>query len=146
MSNVFARKRKPTELAFIVNAEKIQEEVTMLVMRENVVTKKWRFSIGHGLIAKVDEMVDNIVAANSIFPATEEELNLRRLYQAKAICNCYQVQQRLRRLIKCVPTAAPKNIVQIAEMLRLEIVTLKNWKKAAKISTDASVICCKSEE
>ena len=74
MSNVFLRKRADTELTFMTTARQLQNELTKYVMREKVMPKKWRYMIGRTLIAKVDEMVDNIIAANSIYVITEHDL------------------------------------------------------------------------
>lgn len=74
MSNVFLRKRADTELTFMTTARQLQNELTKYVMREKVMPKKWRYMIGRTLIAKVDEMVDNIIAAN--FRARRSKITL----------------------------------------------------------------------
>ena len=46
MSNVYTRNRKKTPFDVLANAEKLQDLVTLYVMNERYVPKKWRFMIG----------------------------------------------------------------------------------------------------
>lgn len=59
MSNVYTRNRKKTPFDVLANAEKLQDLVTLYVMNERYVPKKWRFMIGQDLIKKIDELNDN---------------------------------------------------------------------------------------
>lgn len=133
MSNVYARNRKETAMQFFVNALELQVEITKYVMREKVLPKKWRYAIGYPLITKVDELVDNITYANSIYPVNEEELQQRKQYQTMAICNCFQIQNKLIRAEKCVQTVKIEQIERIIELIGKELELLKAWKKANKI-------------
>ena len=136
MSNVFLRNRADTEMTFMVIGRQLQNELTKYVMREKVMPKKWRYMIGRTLIAKVDEMMDNIVAANSIYAMTEHDLEMRREYQTKAINNCFQIQNKLLRMIDCVETVTVKSLTPVIKLLNKEVATLKNWKKSTKLVTD----------
>lgn len=49
MSNVYTRNRKKTPFDVLANAEKLQDLVTLYVMNERYVPKKWRFMIGQDL-------------------------------------------------------------------------------------------------
>ena len=133
MSNVYARNRKETSMQFFVNALELQVEITKYVMREKVLPKKWRYAIGYPLITKVDELVDNITYANSIYPVNEEELQQRKQYQTMAICNCFQIQNKLIRAEKYVQTVKIEQIERIIELIGKELELLKAWKKANKI-------------
>ena len=77
MSNVYTRNRKKTPFDVLANAEKLQDLVTLYVMNERYVPKKWRFMIGQDLIKKIDELNDNIIAANSIYAMNEQDLASR---------------------------------------------------------------------
>lgn len=83
MSNVFLRKRSGTELTFMTTGRQLQNGLTKYVMREKVMPKKWRYMIGRTLITKVDEMMDNIVAANSIYVLTERDLEVCKEFLVK---------------------------------------------------------------
>ena len=125
MSNVYARNRKTTDLAFLMIGQDLQTKLTIYVMNEKRIPKKWRYMVGRNIIAKVDELVDNIVAANSIYPTTTEELEKRKLFQSLAICNCYQLQNKIIRLINCINTVTVDSLTQIIKLLHQEIATLK---------------------
>ena len=133
MSGVFARNRTETELQFRVNAVALQIEISQYVMREKVLPKKWRYAIGYPLISKVDELVDNIIFANSIYPTDETELKRRKDYQTLAIANCYQIQNKLIRMLQCVETTKVKQIESIIEKLSHEKDLLIAWRKNSKI-------------
>lgn len=141
MSNVYARNRKTTDLAFLIIGQDLQAKLTIYVMNEKRVPKKWRYMVGRNIIAKVDELIDNIVAANSIYPTTAEELEKRKLFQSLAICNCYQLQNKIIRLINCINTVTVDSLTQIIKLLHQEIATLKRWKKASKLMDKSSVVC-----
>lgn len=129
MSNVYTRNRKKTPFDVLANAEKLQDLVTLYVMNERYVPKKWRFMIGQDLIKKIDELNDNIIAANSIYAMNDQDLASRKAYAQKAIANGYQLQRKLSRLIRCVPSATAASLEEITNLLSQEIDDLKGWRK-----------------
>ena len=133
MSNVYTRNRKKTPFDVLANAEKLQDLVTLYVMNERYVPKKWRFMIGQDLIKKIDELNDNIIAANSIYAMNDQDLANRKAYAQKAIANGYQLQRKLSRLIRCVPSATAASLEEITSLLSQEIDDLKGWRKNDKI-------------
>lgn len=135
MSNVYKRLRGETDVQFILNALELQAEITSYVCKEKFVPKKYRFILGSELIKKVDEMVDNITFANSIFPTNEVEMAKRKDYQIKAISNCFQVQNHIIRLEKCLNTVKVENLDKIIDLLCREIIMLKKWHKTDKIKS-----------
>lgn len=135
MSGVYARNRKSSEMQFYKVGQELQMEITKYVMNEKRVPKKWRYNIGNKMIATVDSMMDNIIAANSIFPTNDELLKRRNIYQVYANNNCYQLQNQLIRLHNCVPTATIKNLLKIIQLLHQEKNLIKGWKKSNKIMT-----------
>ena len=110
MSNVYTRNRKKTPFDVLANAEKLQDLVTLYVMNERYVPKKWRFMIGQDLIKKIDELNDNIIAANSIYAMSEQDLASRKAYAQKAA-----------------------SLEEITSLLSQEIDDLKGWRKNDKI-------------
>ena len=135
MSGVYARNRKAAEMQFYKVGQELQMEITKYVMNEKRVPKKWRYNIGNKMIATVDSMMDNIIAANSIFPTNDELLKRRNIYQVYANNNCYQLQNQLIRLHNCVPTATIKSLLKIIQLLHQEKNLIKGWKKSNKIMT-----------
>ena len=107
--------------------------ITLYVMNERYVPKKWRFMIGQDLIKKIDELNDNIIAANSIYAMNDQDLASRKAYAQKAIANGYQLQRKLSRLIRCVPSATAASLEEITNLLSQEIDDLKGWRKNDKI-------------
>ena len=132
MSSVYAKDRKETKLMFHVVGQKLQIALTKFVMSDKNVPKKYRFIISQPLIAKVDEMMDHIVYANTIFPTTEEELADRKHHQQLAIICCYQIQNKLIRMIEVLQTK-PSKLTEVLDSLSQEVILLKAWKKSSKI-------------
>lgn len=133
LSSVFVRNRNETELVFLVNGQKLQVELTKYIMKEKYLPKKWRYILGQNIISKVDELMDNIIAANSIYPTTEKELEMRKNFQTLAITNCYQLQSKILRIEKCIDTVKMEDLSEIIELLNKETTTLKSWKKSSKL-------------
>lgn len=132
MSNVHKRLRKETELQFLVSAQNLQVELTKFIMSEKNMPKKYRYIIGMGLINKVDELVDNLTAANTIYPTNKEEYLERVKYQTNAIINCWQLHNKIVRIILCINTAKIEKLENIAELLVDTEGLIKKWKKSDK--------------
>ena len=132
MSNVHKRFRKETDLQFLVTAQELQFELTKFVMREKNIPKKWRLIIAAPVVAKVDELVDNLYFANSIFPTNKIEYQMRSKYQTLAVCNCFQLHNKIVKMIECVQSVKIENLEKIAELLESAEVLIKKWKKTDK--------------
>jgi len=70
-----------------------------------------------------------IFAANSIYPSIPEELVERRIYQDKAIGQCYRLLQELQYTIEILPVNIEK-YVRFVDGINKEINLLKGWRKA----------------
>lgn len=132
MSSVFKRKRRNTEIQFLATAWELQVELTKFLMNDKNLPKKWRLIIAQPLIAKVDELVDNLNYANCIYPVTCEEYQERSKYQTIAIANCWQLHNKLVRTIECVESAKIEKLDKVIELLEKEETLLKSWKKSDK--------------
>lgn len=134
MSNVFARLRGRTGTQFEITALELQAEITKYCTKEKYVPKKYRLLIGVPLINKVNELTDNISFANTIYPktSTAQELEKRRIYQCKAIANCYQLQNLIIALETTVETVTIKSLDKIIDLLCEERKLLIAWKKSDK--------------
>lgn len=130
MSNVYKRFRGETETQFIINALELQSELTRYCTKEKFIPKKYRLLIGVPTINKVDELVDNITFANSIFPTNETEIEQRKEYQVKAIANCFQLQNYIVKLEKTVDSVTISSLDKIIDLLCVELNLLKAWKKS----------------
>lgn len=132
MSSVHKRLRKETELQFMKSVWELQFELTTFVMREKNLPKKWRLIIAQPIIAKVDELVDNLNFANCIYPTRINDAILREQYQQKAIANCWQLQNKLVRMIECVETVKIEKMENIINHLSDCEILIKKWKKSDK--------------
>lgn len=132
MSSVHKRLRKETELQFLKSAWELQFELTKFVMREKNLPKKWRLIIAQPIIAKVDELIDNLNFANCIYPTRINDAILREQYQQKAIANCWQLQNKLVRMIECVETVKIEKMENIINHLSDCEILIKKWKKSDK--------------
>lgn len=130
MSNVYKRLRGETETQFIMNALELQTQLTKYCVKEKFVPKKYRLLIGVPIINKVDELVDNITFANSIYPTNELEFQQRKEYQIKAIANCFQLQNYIVKLEKTIDSVTISSLESIIELLCVELNLLKAWKKS----------------
>jgi hypothetical protein len=74
-------------------------------------------------------MMLNITAGNTIFPASEDELTLRRRYQTGAIINCEQLLQEAQYAMDVLPVKASMFALFISQ-IEYEIALLKGWRKA----------------
>lgn len=133
MSNVYKRFRGETDIQFIMTALDLQVEITKYVNNEKYVPKKWRLILGLPIANKVDEMVDNITFANTIYPTGDEELEKRRKYQTLAIINCFQLQNKIVKLERCIDKVTIESLDKIIDLLCTELMLLKRWKKTDKI-------------
>lgn len=132
MSNVHKRFRKQTDLQFLATSVELQIELTKFVMKDKNVPKKWRLAIAIPLIAKADELLDNLHYANSIYPTNKTEFGMRAKYQALAVCNCFQLHNKIVRMIEVVQSVKIENLEKIAELLESAEVLIKQWKKSDK--------------
>ena len=133
MSGVYAKDRKPTTFDPIITAAKLQDAVTIYVMNEKYVPKRWRLIVGVDLIQKVDELNDNVIAANTIDATDETTLERRKELQLRATANCYQIDRKLQRMARAIPTATPSSMHDILEHLTNEVDYLRDWRKHDKI-------------
>ena len=122
--------RGETDTQFVINALDLQALLTQYCAKEKFVPKKYRLLIGVPIINKVDELVDNITFANSIYPTNESELQQRKEYQVKAIANCFQLQNYIVKLEKTIDSVTITSLEKIIDLLCSELNLLKAWKKS----------------
>ena len=137
MSNVLRRKRSVSELEFYHNAEELRVELTRFVMSEKNVPKKYRFVFAQPVVNMLRLMMNNIIAANTVYPTNEHELEMRRDYQTKAIINCEQLIQELQYMMAILPIGADQ-MKSIAERMITETRLLKAWRKSNKVMMEKS--------
>lgn len=134
MSNVLLRNRSVSELEFWKNGSDIRAVVTQFLMRENNVPKRWRPVFTFPGIDLARRLMEEITAANTIYPTTEQEVEQRRAHQTEAIIVCEQIIQHLQWLVDTLPVKV-SSLADIVEMINREIALLKAWRKTNKVLT-----------
>lgn len=74
-------------------------------------------------------LIRYITIANKIYPTCEAELAERRLYQDKAIGECYVLEQELQYCMEVLPVSAKKYFC-CADFIAEEIKLIKAWRKS----------------
>lgn len=85
------------------------------------------------ILNTLNEIEANIILANSIYPTTEYQWDLRLSYSEKAIGNCYLLLSNIQFLIRTFPGHKEKDMnrfLYIAEIINNEINSLKRWIKS----------------
>jgi hypothetical protein len=148
--SVLKNKRGLSSLEFYHNARKLRKDITTWLLRDFGVRDKVRIEKRpDGEPAKISEeypewliahlrdkillilhnMMMNIIAANTIYPITFDELALRRRYQTGAVINCEQLIQEIEYCEDILPLELSKFEPYIAA-IEYEIKLLKGWRKA----------------
>lgn len=77
----------------------------------------------------LDNLVDHIVAAYSIWPEKLNEYHYRRLEMDKAIISCEQLKKDLEAALEIIPIDAEKYLPYVRKIDR-EIALIKGWRKS----------------
>lgn len=134
MSNVLLRNRSVSELEFWKNGSDIRATVTQFLMRETNVPKRWRPVFTFPGVDLARRLMEEITAANTIYPTTEQEVELRRTHQTEAVIVCEQLIQHLQWVVDTLPVKV-SSLEDIVEMINKEVALLKAWRKTSKVLT-----------
>lgn len=92
----------------------------------------WLFDKGREKLHDICySMTDNIIHANEIYVTSEEEYQLRRCFQDKAIADCYQLYTELEIMSDNIPMNL-NTLIGIFELIDREITLLRGWKGSDK--------------
>jgi hypothetical protein len=98
LSRVPSSKRKPSEVEFITNAEKIHELVIKSIYHDFGVktdsqNKLWLINNNKAVLKTyADRLINYVYSANSIYPACKEEVIERKLMWDRAIGCCQTIE------------------------------------------------------
>lgn len=87
--------------------------------------------IGHQRDAVMDclrKVAEYVFSANSIYPTNQAEFEERRMFQNRAIGQCYRLLQELQYTIEILPVDINK-YANFVEDIEKEIALLKGWRK-----------------
>lgn len=127
--SVLKRNRSESHLEFYHTATIIRSDLTRFVMNEKIVPKRWRPIFTFPMIERVNRLMDNITAANTIYPQNLREAEIRRDYQTAAIITVEQIFQLLQFMLDTL-SVNPDKFQPITEMLVKESALLRGWRKA----------------
>ena len=85
MSNVLERNRSLSRQEFYRNMDALAQDVTLFMLREKNVPKKYRGTVYYPMDAAFEKMFDLIRAANRIIPTTPELVEERKAAQQRCI-------------------------------------------------------------
>ena len=135
MSNVLARKRKLSELEFWKNGTEIRSEFVRYLMNEKKVPKRWRVVITFPGVALAMKLMEEVTAANSIYPTSDTELAQRRHHQNEAIIACEQIIQHIQFMVEILDGVRLSDFETLGTKVIKEVALLKSWRKANKVLT-----------
>ena len=131
--SVHAKDRRETATQYIITAQYLQIAVIKNMMNEKKVPKKWRYLFAYSVIKKVNELLDNVIASEKTFPNNEEKLEKRKGFLNAAVINCYQLENKLLCMIRCIDTVTVDNLKDVTSLLFDEVQLLKKCLKNARI-------------
>ena len=126
---VLKNKRGESQMEFYHTATLARAELTRFVMNDDIVPKRWRPVFTFPIIEKVIALIDTITAANTIYPQSMHEYEMRRDYQNKAIITVEQIIQLLQFMLSTLPVSADR-FKPVTELLMKEGALLRGWRKA----------------
>lgn len=144
MSNVLLRNRSVSELEFWKNGSDVRAAVTQFLMRESNIPKRWRPVFTFPGIDLARRLMEEITAAITIYPTTEQEAERRRAHQTEAVIICEQIIQHLQWLADTLPVKV-SSLEGIAEAVRQrrKLKKFKRFLDAGQMAmpTSAPAIC-----
>ncbi len=81
------------------------------------------------IIKRMRDLIANLIAANTMYPVNDAEWTERRLYQDRAIINCYQLLQELQYAIETIHPDINR-YTRLALEIDTEIKLIKGWRKS----------------
>lgn len=135
MSNVLSRFRSLSELEWWKNGIEIRARFVRFLMNENKVPKRWRHVFSFPGVDLTIKLMQAIVAANTIYPISEAEVEQRRAFQNEAIIACEQMIEHMQFMIDVLDNVKVSDFTILYNMLIKEIKLLKGWRKTNKVLT-----------
>ncbi len=116
-------------MQFFQTAVDIQDELIEFCMNENNIPKKYRFVYTMPIIEHGQQLVNDVVDANTIYVKTNEDAIDRRRYQQKASGECEKILQKLQSLRR-VRGVDSEQLKKIVGMVISEKGYITAWRKA----------------
>ena len=140
MSSVLARFRKISEMEFYRSAYELRSKLTVALMNENIVPKRYRPIFTFPTLEIARHMIDHIIVAFNVYPNKPEFVDERRAFQKAAIDDVDMIDDQLQYLIEtlfkgCIDAdrPLPGAIEECGELIDRVRPLLVAWRKSTKL-------------
>lgn len=116
-------------MEFMKNAAELRVMLLRFALNEKNIPKRYRQYLANPLIDDAHSLVNNLVAANTIYPTSVREFEERRRYQTLAKANVHQIYQDLQLIIEVMGGSVEKYST-LSDMLDREAGLIENWRKS----------------
>lgn len=135
--NNYRRNREETQFDTLTLANELKHKVTIYVMNESYVPKRWRYMNGKPAIDYARSVRDCVSMANDIWldnkVPDEEKMKRRGELQAKALSYCNILQQQLIDICDECDGATEENMRDVTDTLSNLIGKIINWNKSDNV-------------
>ena len=132
--NNYRRNRVDTKFDTLTLANELKHKVTVYVMNESYVPKKWRYFNGKPAVDYARSIRDCVSMANDIWlddkVPDEEKFKKRGELQARALSYCNILQQQLIDICEECSGATEENMREITDTLSNIVGKIINWSKS----------------
>lgn len=140
MSSVLARFRKISEMEFYRTSYELRSKLTLALMNENIVPKRYRPIFTFPTLEMVRHLIDHIIVAFNIYPNSAQLLDDRKAMQRAAIDDLDMIDDQLQYLVEtlykgCIDAdkPLPGAIEECGELIDRARPLLVAWRKSAKL-------------
>lgn len=127
--SVLKSQRTESKVEFWNTAAKLRVELSKFVMNEKHVPKRWKHVITYPVIDMATQMLNYIVAANTIHVTRNDEAVTRDKYQTEALIKLEQLYDLLQFGMEAL-NHYPDALQPIADLMAKEEQLLKAWQKS----------------
>lgn len=127
--SVRSDKRNESSLEFLNTAHELEKLTMTLTLRESAIPKRYRYILGQPLCESARLINKYIVYANSIFPKTQEEYEMRKRYQKQARIELFNYSELMRLATELLPIKGGV-IEEWTTLERREEIVLKRWMES----------------
>lgn len=132
--SAYRRNRHGTQFDTLMLANELKHKVSMYVMNEKHVPKKWRYFSGKPAADYVRFVRDYVSMANDIWLDAkipdEEKIRKRKDLQQRALSYCNILQQQLADICAECDGATPESMRSITETLSQLVSKIIKWSKS----------------
>ena len=130
--STYRRNRHDTKFDTIDMASELKHKISVYIMNEKYVPKRWRYFNGKPAVDYARQIRDLVSRANDI-QLSGEQWEERAELQDKALSFCNILQLQLIDIIAECDGATDENMREITDILSRLIGKIKNWSKSDSI-------------